>query len=323
MSPAAYARTVPITSIDTGLLPPARRLAAVRSFLEDAGLPAAVAFHGPPNASRHRRSAHRITTAVTAFEVAGTGTRLAGAQPQGRAASLVYVVLQVEGGARIRFPGLEAAMRPGQLVLLDATGPLHWEWSGHARQRAIAVGYDDLGLPPAAVREAAGVLETSPVYDLVRAHLTGGPLCQGQPLAPTVRLMLATAFTELIRALIASAGRPAPVPQGKDDMRAQVADFIERNLHDPCLTPQSIARAHSVSLRQLYYMWAGASLPVSEWIIAARLERARHHLAREPHAMVSQVAHHCGFANATHFARRFRQAYGMTPREWQQRHRIR
>ena len=312
-----------MTSIDTGLLPPARRLAAVHAFLKDAGLPAAVAFHGAPDASRHRLRARRITTAVTALEVAGTGTRLAGALPQGGAPSLVYVVLQLEGIVRIRCPGMEAAMRPGQLALLDATGPVHWEWSGHARQRAIAVGYDDLGLPPAAVREAAGVLETSPVYDLVRAHLTGGPLCQGQPLAPALRLMLATAFTELVRALIASAGGSGPVPRGRDDVRARVADFIEQNLHDPGLTPQSIARAHSVSLRQLYYMWAGAGLPVSEWIIAARLERARHQLAREPHAMVSQVARHCGFANSAHFARRFRQAFGMSPREWQQRHRVR
>jgi AraC-like DNA-binding protein len=312
-----------MTSIDTALLPPARRLATVRAFLKDAGLPAAVAFHGPPRASRHRLSAHRITTAVTALEVAGTGARLTGTWPQGGAPSLAYVILQLEGSARIRCPGLEAAMQPGQLALLDATGPLQWEWFGHARQRAIAVGYDDLGLPAAAAREAAGVLETSPVYDLVRAHLTGGPLWQGQPVAPALGLMVATAFTELVRALIASAGGSGPVPQGKDDLRARVASFIEQNLHDPGLTPQSIAHAHSVSLRQLYYMWAGAGLPVSEWIIAARLERARNLLARDPDTMVSQVARHCGFANAAHFARRFRQAYGISPREWQQRHRVR
>jgi len=312
-----------MTSIDTGLLPPASRLAAVHDFLNDAGLPAAVAFHGTPGASRHRLRAHRITTAVTAFEVEGTGTRLAPTRPPGGARSLLYVVLQLEGGARIQFSGLEAATQPGQLALLDVTGPVRWEWSGHASQRAIAVAYDDLGLPPTAVRDAAGVLGTSPVYDLVRAHLTGSPLCQGRPLAPAPRLMLATAFTELVRALIASACGNGPGSGCTDgDMRTRVAGFIEQHLHDPGLTPQSIARAHSVSLRQLYNMWAGADLPISEWIIAARLERARHQLALEPHAMVSQVARHSGFASPTHFARRFRKAYGMSPREWQQRHRV-
>jgi AraC-like DNA-binding protein len=312
-----------MTPLDTGLLPPASRLAAVRAFLRDAGLPVAVAFDGAPDASRHRLSAHRLTTAVTALEVAGTGTRLTSGRPQGGGSPRVYVVLQLDGGARIRHPGLDATTRPGQLALLVATGPVQYAWSGLARQRAIAVDYDDLGLPAGAVRAAAGRLEASPVHDLVRAHLLASPLSGGQPLAPALRSMLGTAFTELVRALIVSAGGADPTPggTGTDVMRARVADFIERNLHDPGLTPESIARAHSVSLRQLYNLWAGAGLPVSEWIITARLERARHQLAREPHAAVSQVARRCGFANATHFARRFRQAYGMSPREWQQRHR--
>jgi len=51
-----------MTPLDTGLPPPASRLA--------------VAFDGAPGASRHRLSARRLTTAVTALEVTGTSTRL-------------------------------------------------------------------------------------------------------------------------------------------------------------------------------------------------------------------------------------------------------
>lgn len=65
-----------MTPLDTGLLPPASRLAAVRAFLRDAGLPVAVGFDSALGASRHCLSAHQLTTAVTALEVAGTSTRL-------------------------------------------------------------------------------------------------------------------------------------------------------------------------------------------------------------------------------------------------------
>jgi AraC-like DNA-binding protein len=33
---------------------------------------------------------------------------------------------------------------------------------------------------------------------------------------------------------------------------------------------------------------------------------------------IAATARACGFADASHFARRFRGAYGLSPREWQQ-----
>jgi transcriptional regulator GlxA family with amidase domain len=58
-------------------------------------------------------------------------------------------------------------------------------------------------------------------------------------------------------------------------------------------------------------------VPLREWIIRARLERARRPLAAGPLLPVATVASRCGFTNATHFTRRFRDAYGIPPSEWQ------
>jgi AraC-like DNA-binding protein len=38
---------------------------------------------------------------------------------------------------------------------------------------------------------------------------------------------------------------------------------------------------------------------------------------------IAAVARRWGFADATHFARRFRDAYGLSPREWRQLHLVR
>jgi transcriptional regulator GlxA family with amidase domain len=84
------------------------------------------------------------------------------------------------------------------------------------------------------------------------------------------------------------------------------------------MSPVRIARAHAVSVRRLYSVWAADQRSLAEHIMAVRLEAARSRLAapslRPP--TIAAVGRDCGFLDMAHFARRFRQAYGMTPRDW-------
>lgn len=52
-----------------------------------------------------------------------------------------------------------------------------------------------------------------------------------------------------------------------------------------------------------------------------RLAGAHRELAERPSAAVGDVAWSWGFADARHFARRFRAEYGWSPTEWQRDHR--
>jgi AraC-like DNA-binding protein len=101
------------------------------------------------------------------------------------------------------------------------------------------------------------------------------------------------------------------------DSLSREADYIERHLFDAELSAQAIARAHHISVRHLYALWSVNPVPLREWIIRARLEQARRQLAADPSLPVATVASRCGFTNVTHFARRFRNAYGIPPSEWQ------
>ena len=92
---------------------------------------------------------------------------------------------------------------------------------------------------------------------------------------------------------------------------------IERNLADAELSAQTITRAHNISVRHLCTVWSDNPVPLREWIIRARLERARRQLTTGTLLPVAAVASRCGFTNTTHFARRFRDAYGIPPSEWQ------
>jgi len=57
---------------------------------------------------------------------------------------------------------------------------------------------------------------------------------------------------------------------------------------------------------------------VSDWIWAQRLEKSRRNLcdpllARES---ITQIAIGCGFSDLSHFSRRFKAAYAMSPRDY-------
>jgi AraC family transcriptional regulator len=58
-------------------------------------------------------------------------------------------------------------------------------------------------------------------------------------------------------------------------------------------------------------------LPPAAWIAQQRIERARA-LLRTTSLPLAQVAAQCGYANASHFSHRFREAVGVAPMVYRQ-----
>lgn len=97
-----------------------------------------------------------------------------------------------------------------------------------------------------------------------------------------------------------------------------VKSYISQHLADPDLGAERIARAMFISVRQVYKLWETEPRPLGQWILERRLDAARHELTsqRGRSQTIAAIARRWGFADSTHFSRRFRQAYGMSPREW-------
>ncbi|WP_443217637.1 helix-turn-helix domain-containing protein [Saccharothrix sp. CCNWYY140] len=57
---------------------------------------------------------------------------------------------------------------------------------------------------------------------------------------------------------------------------------------------------------------------MEQWIISERLRGAREDLIRrtDRSRTIATIARRWGFGDPTHFTRRFRAAYGITPSEW-------
>jgi AraC-like DNA-binding protein len=207
------------------------------------------------------------------------------------------------------------------LICPGSALPIGVDVNGASIRAIIVIPVDDLSLPSDVIRRATRMLPSSPVYDVLREHVARLFRNADKITQPGTAAMVGRATIELVRALVSSAGRD---PGGSDTwdqtLETRLVAYIEQHLKDPDLRAEELARVHGISVRQLYKLWSSRETSLSQWIIRQRLEGARADLSagENGHATIAAVARRWGFINATHFARRFREVYGISPREWQQ-----
>ena len=90
---------------------------------------------------------------------------------------------------------------------------------------------------------------------------------------------------------------------------------LKERLHETGLAPADVATQHRISTRRLHYAFASEKTTFATALLQARIERAQELLSAPRLATlpVAEVAARCGFVDASHFARRFRQSVGAAP----------
>lgn len=103
------------------------------------------------------------------------------------------------------------------------------------------------------------------------------------------------------------------VGSGQDNLSAAVA-LMEANVEEPMQLGE-IATYIGISERQLERLFETrlTSTP-TEFYMAVRLTHARQ-LLLHTSANISEIAYRCGFRSAAHFSRRYRQYFGIAPRQ--------
>jgi AraC-like DNA-binding protein len=101
----------------------------------------------------------------------------------------------------------------------------------------------------------------------------------------------------------------------------RILRHMDRCLQDADLSPESIAKAHSISRRYLHLIFAQHGQTVSGWIRERRLLRCREELDRAGRKLsVTEIAYRWGYSDSAHFSRSFRQRFGIPPGRWRDRH---
>ena len=294
--------------IDTSALAPKEREAAAREFLETITDVDVVGHSCPPEAVRTRLRSwnlHNFQLNVLDSPWLRFGLN--------RRSTMEAVSIGTQvSGQTIKSIGDDCqAFSPCQISLTDFGSPYQWRSTGDSTTMSLRFTYAELCLPAGQIRSAAGDLATSPLYSLL-----------DEDMPTSAAESLASATLELARAVIATVGQrdAARNDVANEALVTRIEAYVQQHLADPALSPESIAHAHHISVRQLYKLWSGRELGLAEWIMRGRLEAARRGLRRNESIGIAALARRWGFTDATHFGRRFRAAYGLSPREWRQVH---
>jgi AraC-like DNA-binding protein len=233
----------------------------------------------------------------------------------------VFLALQRTGSSVVVQDDREAMLRPGDLVMFDTTASFGLLDDVGIRQWQIRIPVSQLGVPISLLRRvsATALSPGHPVADLAAAYfrrMGASPETFSDKLPAAVN----GPSIELIRALInthvdASAELRESMQQ---TLPLRIMEFVRSRLGDPTLDAATIATEHHISVRHLYNVLAASDISLGRWIRTERLEGCRADLARSQPGQptIAAIARRWGFADASTFARHFRAAYGMTPREY-------
>lgn len=99
----------------------------------------------------------------------------------------------------------------------------------------------------------------------------------------------------------------------------RIEQYVRRHLDNPDLNPQIVAAACHISVRYLHNLFVDTGTSFGQWLKQQRLEAARHLLAQPRFQQtLATLAYQVGFTDQAHFSRAFKQAYGLSPKDWRQ-----
>lgn len=309
---------MPLMLLDTPALPPQERNDATREFFDTLSELDVLEHTCPPELIRTRilgwdlRKLRLLVADTPWLSLAHTDRQVM--------TEAVSFSACMSGTARLSSGGDSRTFAPGEISLVNLPSPFQLRSAATCTIMSFQVSYAELCLPGRVIQQAAGDLTTSPLYELFQTHLAQLYRFLDETVPAAASESLGAATLELARAVIATAGPgdPARNDVANQALLTRIEAYVQQHLADPALSPETIASANGISVRQLYKLWSAKGLSLAEWIMQGRLEGARHELAKDRSAAVGVIARRWGFADPAHFGRRFRSAYDLSPREWRQ-----
>lgn len=227
----------------------------------------------------------------------------------------LQVGMLTRGEAVLCQDGREATLRPGDFAIYETARPFLWgfreDWQLYVYtwpRATVALGPADsqrLTARTLSGGSGLGAIVGRMLHDLVAAP----PVLSsagGTRLADEVSELITTVATERLR--------PDPPDAPAIDLLRRIDTYIAEHLADPGLGPDTIARAHFVSTRQLHRLFAQQGTTVTQRIRTHRLERCRRELLDPRSATsITGISQRWGFTDLPTFSRAFRSAYGSTP----------
>src|ERR1700712_557938 len=210
--------------LDTESLDPAGRAVAVSDAMQRSGIPARIPHEPPPERIYARIHLWSLGGGTTFMHRDGSGVCLTRTPGQVRAVAPERISVTVLGPGRWTYTqgrrNRQVESDVHQVLLTDQAASYEFNRIGSGHTYALGIDHATLGLPIDQVRSAAPLIESSPIYGLVRHHLLQmNDAIDAVPQGPALS-MVGNAGAELVRALITSAN------QDSDRQHAVMTDSL-------------------------------------------------------------------------------------------------
>jgi AraC-like DNA-binding protein len=236
----------------------------------------------------------------------------------GRAQNAVFELIQPRKGRQYgKCRGNPVSLDPGDCILVHPSEPFEFAFPDGSDCLSLQLPASWLrSLIPDPDRISGRVIARCSGWGatLVSALLNFSPGCSSSfSLSPvTVAEQIA-----MLLALAGGAMAPATTTH-KDGVLRRMRDALREHYHDAEFDTASLARLLGISRRYVHVLFASVGSTFGQELMAVRLERAREVLAdkRFSRKGIGEIAWCCGFTAPSHFAARFRERYGVSPRQY-------
>jgi AraC-like DNA-binding protein len=237
----------------------------------------------------------------------------------------LFACLLLEGEAFFYQSGRCTLVHRGDLIVYSTDKPYLYGFTQPMRQLMIDVKAEELF-------ESSGGMAAPSSLLRIDGNLRAGQIL-AQPLRDRILAFVqnpladaADALSEEIRArlrmlLLRPSVHDAVHSNDVNALRLLKAErFIAEHLADAGLDAELVANYMAMSLRNLNRVFMKYDCSVTQWIWQERLALAHRQLADTAHvsASIGDIALRCGFSTQAHFAREFKQRYGLTPTQHRQ-----
>lgn len=237
-----------------------------------------------------------------------------------RSTGAYTILMQLrEGQQHFRQYGRFCDMRPGDCVVVDCNEPYELDCLGPTRSVVLRFPQDWLSSwVPSVADTAARVFRPGEGW----SGALSAAVASLDDLDADALALPPGAVAEQIAGLMALAAGPRARALDPAEKRyRELQDALRERFRDPELTPAQLAAELGISRRYVHHLFARAGTTFGEELMRLRLEAAHRLLVDRRFAAlgVSEVAARCGFGEPSHFARRFRRAFGAGPNEFRRR----
>jgi AraC-like DNA-binding protein len=233
---------------------------------------------------------------------------------QGSTGEFYLIHARSGGGMLLEQGGRSHVVRPNDCALVHADAPYRivgGEQEGEILVMTVRGDHLRRWIPDPAALAGTALSGTSGWGAALSAALAN--LDEDWP--ETLSLPPAIVGDQLLALLALAVGRDAGTFPRQGLLFRRIKETIQERCHEHELDPAMVAAEQRISKRHLHNVLAMSGCSFGQMLIESRLDRAQHVLddARFRWLTIGEVAARSGFADASHFTKRFRQRFGVTP----------